>query len=206
MEDVMNPEVLISGNGAIKVAAVGDSLTYGYGLENREHDAYPSILAEMLGAHYQVHNFGLSGRSLLSTSDYPYLKEKSAQLSLQSEADIVIIMIGSNDSRPFIWNEQQFIAEYGNLVDRYTAMSSQPDVFLVVPPYVPTERFGLDNHVVKEKLQVLIPNIGEEKGLPVINLYQLTEGKNELYSDGLHLTAEGNRVIAQAIYQEIVEK
>ena len=43
MEDVMNPSVLILGQGAIKIAAVGDSLTYGYGLENRHQDAYPSI-------------------------------------------------------------------------------------------------------------------------------------------------------------------
>lgn len=42
-------------------------------------DAYPSILLELLGSHYQVANYGLSGRSLLSTSDYPYLKEKNAQ-------------------------------------------------------------------------------------------------------------------------------
>ena len=57
MEDVMNPSVLTLGQGAIKVATVGDSLTYGYGLENRQHDAYPSVLLEMLGTHYQVSNY-----------------------------------------------------------------------------------------------------------------------------------------------------
>ena len=36
MSDIMYPEVPTVGSGAVKVATVGDSLTYGYGLENRE--------------------------------------------------------------------------------------------------------------------------------------------------------------------------
>ena len=52
MEDVMNPSILTLGQGAIKVAAVGDSLTYGYGLENRREEAYPSVLLDLLGSHY----------------------------------------------------------------------------------------------------------------------------------------------------------
>lgn len=204
MSDIMYPEVLTIGNGAIKVATVGDSLTYGYGLENREGDAYPSILAEKLGHHYQVSNFGLSGRSLQSSSDYPYLAEKNAQLSLESEADIVIIMIGSNDSRSPYWNKERFIREYDELVDRYMKMPSQPDVYLLVPPYVPTSRFGLNNEIIRTELQEIIPRIAEERGLEWINFYPLTENHPEYYSDGLHLTPLGNRLIAEAVYTAIM--
>lgn len=202
----MNPKVLTLGHGAVKAAAVGDSLTYGYGLENRLQDAYPSILLEKLGSHYQVSNFGLSGRSLLSTSDYPYLKEKNARLSLESNADIVIIMIGSNDSRPAYWNRAQFLQEYRDFVKLYTAMPSQPDVFLVVPPFVPTSRFGLNNEVIKNDLQGIIPQIAKELGLPCINLYPLTEGHLEYYSDGLHLTPLGNHIVAEAIFSAVIRQ
>lgn len=205
MEDVMNPSVLTLGSGAIKIAAVGDSLTYGYGLENRVGDAYPSILLEKLGSNYQVSNFGMSGRSLLSTTEYPYLQEKNAKLSLESESDIVIIMIGSNDSRPAFWNREQFIKEYRELVALYIAMSSQPDVLLVVPPYVPTSRFGLNNAVVRDDLQEIIPQVAKEFKLPYVNLYPVTEGHLEYYSDGLHLTPLGNRVIAEAIYYALMQ-
>lgn len=203
MTDVMYPDVLVMGSGAIKVATVGDSLTYGYGLENREHDAYPSILSDLLGSHYQVHNFGLSGRSLQSTADYPYFKEKNAQLSLESQADIVIIMIGSNDSRGPYWNRERFTDEYRAMVESYLAMESQPDIYLVVPPFVPTSRFGLNNQIVKEDLQEIIPMVGREYNLPVINLYPLTEGQAAYYSDGLHLTPLGNQVIAQEIFSQL---
>lgn len=206
MSDVMYPEVLTVGNGAIKVATVGDSLTYGYGLENRERDAYPCILADKLGHYYQVSNYGLSGRSLQSTADFPYFKEVNAKLSLESEADIVVIMIGSNDSRGPYWNKERFIKEYREMVERYLSLASHPDVYLVVPPYVPTSRFGLNNQIVEEELQVIIPEIGATFGLPVINLYPITKGHAEYYSDGLHLTPLGNRVIAEEIYRAIIKE
>ncbi|HFI0150026.1 TPA: GDSL-type esterase/lipase family protein [Streptococcus suis] len=205
MSDIMYPEVLTVGTGAIKVAAIGDSLTYGYGLEDRIRDAYPCVLAELLGSHYQVSNFGLSGRSLQSTTDFPYLKEVNAQLSLESEADIVIIMIGSNDSRAPYWNRERFASEYRQLVERYMNLPSQPDVYVVVPPYVPTSRFGLDNSIIKEELQVIIPNIADDLGIKSINLYPVTEARMDYYSDGLHLTPKGNRIIAEEIYHHLFQ-
>ncbi len=204
MEDVMNPKILTLGHGAIKVAAVGDSLTYGYGLENRREEAYPSVLLDLLGSHYQVSNYGMSGRSLLSTSDYPYLQEKNAQASLQSDADIVIIMIGSNDSRAAYWNKEQFIKEYRAFAEAYLQMASQPEVFLVAPPHVPTSRFGLNNDIVRDELQAIVAETATDLGVHFVNLYPVTEGKMDYYSDGLHLTPLGNQVIAQEIFSALM--
>jgi lysophospholipase L1-like esterase len=204
MEDVMNPKILTLGHGAIKVAAVGDSLTYGYGLENRREEAYPSVLLDLLGSHYQVSNYGMSGRSLLSTSDYPYLQEKNAQASLQSDADIVIIMIGSNDSRAAYWNKEQFVKEYRTFAESYLRMASQPEVFLVAPPYVPTSRFGLNNDIVRDELQTIVAKTAADLDVHFVNLYPITEGKMDYYSDGLHLTPLGNQVIAQEIFSALM--
>ncbi|BDD41006.1 GDSL-type esterase/lipase family protein [Streptococcus ruminantium] len=206
MSDNMYPEVLTVGSGAIKVAAVGDSLTYGYGLENREKDAYPCVLADRLGAHYQVSNYGLSGRSLQSTADYPYFLEKNAQLLLDNDADIIIVMIGSNDSRAPYWNRERFQREYREMAERYMKLPSQPDVYLVVPPFVPTSRFGLNNRIIEDELQVMIPEIGKELGLSVINLYTLTKNHLDYYSDGLHLNPLGNQVIAEEIYRHLMNE
>ncbi|MEG2791940.1 MAG: sialate O-acetylesterase, partial [Odoribacter sp.] len=48
----------------IKVACVGNSVTYGYLIPNREKDCYPAQLARMLGEGYEVVNFGKSGATL----------------------------------------------------------------------------------------------------------------------------------------------
>ncbi|TCD46242.1 esterase [Streptococcus sp. X16XC17] len=205
MAENLYPEVLVKGSGAIKVATVGDSLTYGYGLNDRNIEAYPSILADKLGSRYQVHNFGLSGRSLQTTSDFPYFEEDNAKLSLLSEPDMVVVMIGSNDSRGPYWNKERFTVEYRQMVERYQSLVSQPDVFVVVPPFVPTSRFGLNNAIIKEELQVIIPQIAEEVGAHSINLYPLTEGHLEYYSDGLHLNYSGNQIIAEEIFSQLIK-
>ena len=54
----------------LRVACVGNSVTYGYGLRNRDRDAYPVRLQEMLDEYYgsgrfEVGNFGRSGATLL---------------------------------------------------------------------------------------------------------------------------------------------
>jgi len=56
----------------IKVACIGNSVTYGYGHENPEVTSYPSQLATMLGDDYEVGNFGKSGATLLRKGHRPY--------------------------------------------------------------------------------------------------------------------------------------
>lgn len=55
----------------IKVACIGDSVTYRYGLESRETDNYPAQLQQMLGDQYEVENFGKSGATLLKKGHRP---------------------------------------------------------------------------------------------------------------------------------------
>ena len=50
----------------IKVACVGNSITYGTGLADRDTEAYPVRLQEMLGDGYIVGNFGKPGATLLN--------------------------------------------------------------------------------------------------------------------------------------------
>lgn len=45
----------------IKVACVGNSITYGTGIKDREHFSYPVQLQKMLGDKYEVGNFGKPG-------------------------------------------------------------------------------------------------------------------------------------------------
>ena len=49
----------------LRVACVGDSITYGHGIRDREHDTYPAILDSLLGDKFDVQNFGVSGTTTL---------------------------------------------------------------------------------------------------------------------------------------------
>jgi lysophospholipase L1-like esterase len=55
-----------------RVAAVGDSITWGSGLADRERDSYPAHLGRMLGDQHEVRNFGVNGTTLLRKGDRPY--------------------------------------------------------------------------------------------------------------------------------------
>src|SRR5438270_834071 len=81
----------------IKVACVGDSITQGSGLQE---NTYPLQLQRMLGSNYEVRNFGVGGATLLEQGDKPYIQQKLYQDSLAFQPDVVVIMLGTNDSKP----------------------------------------------------------------------------------------------------------
>ena len=53
----------------IKVACIGDSITYGHGIKNWPKNNYPAILQQLLGDGYHVQNFGVSGQEVQDNSD-----------------------------------------------------------------------------------------------------------------------------------------
>lgn len=87
----------------IKVACVGDSITFGAGIKNREKDSYPAQLQAMLGSGFKVGNFGISARTLLKKGDRPYWKEQIYRDALAFQPDYVIIKLGTNDIKPKNW-------------------------------------------------------------------------------------------------------
>src|SRR5690606_25963367 len=81
----------------IKIACVGNSITYGSGIVDREHNAYPAQLRAMLGEGYEVRNFGVGGATLLNKGDKPYRKTEAYADALRFKPDIVFIKLGTND-------------------------------------------------------------------------------------------------------------
>src|ERR1017187_8508802 len=55
-----------------RVACVGDSITYGFGIADREHQSYPAQLGALLGSDWDARNYGVSGATLLKAGGAPY--------------------------------------------------------------------------------------------------------------------------------------
>ena len=64
------------------MACIGNSVTFGYGLPDRETQSYPFRLQQMLGDGYEVRNFGHSGATLLNHGHRPYTQQKAYQEAL----------------------------------------------------------------------------------------------------------------------------
>lgn len=195
--------------GQIKIACVGDSVTYGYGIHTWRKNNYPAQLQTALGDGFCVNNYGYSGRTAQSTGDRPYIREKLYEQSKAFAPDIVVFMLGSNDSKAFNWDKENFIKDYKALVQTYVDLESKPQVYVMAPPPVFEKggevKYHIEQDTIAKEIVPLTKQIAQEMGLECIDLYELFEGKPELFSDGCHPTATGAKIIAGAVQLKISE-
>jgi acyl-CoA thioesterase-1 len=119
----------------LKVACVGDSITEGAGLSNPTLESYPARLQRLTGTNnFLVRNYGVSGRTLLKKGDFPYWKESAFKQSQDWGPDVVIIKLGTNDSKPQNWRHStNFVADYEEMIGIYSSLPSHPRIFLCTP-------------------------------------------------------------------------
>lgn len=190
----------------IKIACIGNSITYGTLVENREKNNYPAQLQNMLGNKYDVKNFGVSGRTLLRKGNHPYWKENAFYEALIFNPNIVTIMLGTNDSkavnRPY-YNE--FEKDYTDLIDSFKILPSHPRIILLLPiPSFYEDRTSIYNPVIKEQIIPRIQNAAYKTGCEVLNLYALFIDKPDLLADKIHPTSLGATVIAKHLYEAVM--
>ena len=103
----------------IKVSCVGNSITYGMRLDDRERESYPAQLQALLGDRYEVGNFGKSGATLLRHGHRPYFDQEEFRQAMDFAGDIVVIHLGINDTDPRNWPHfrDEFVEDYLALID-----------------------------------------------------------------------------------------
>ena len=194
----------------IRISCVGDSLTYGSGvIKTREVDSYPAKLQKKLGTSHLVSNFGVRNATASADGDLPYIDSAQYKKSLESDPDIVLLMLGTNDSKTYNWRPTSYEEGIRSLVQTYKNLDTNPTVYLMISPYC----FSLDGSdiaeyqvqpkVVAGKIRDIVEKVAAEEGVEVIDLYSVTVGKEERYRDGIHFDAEGYKIIADYIYDII---
>ena len=190
------------GVNKIRVACVGDSITEGFGREDPR--SYPSALQEVLGDDYYVMNFGRGGTTLLSTGDFPYLSCEQYRSSLEADADVVLIMLGTNDGKSFNWvtgKNEGFGDELKALVNTYRSLPSHPVVYIMTSPTAFLETFS----IVPENVDLIASlqrGVAEELDCPLIDMHALTADKSSWFSDNIHPTEYGYSMFAEIIADE----
>jgi lysophospholipase L1-like esterase/pimeloyl-ACP methyl ester carboxylesterase len=191
----------------IKVACIGNSITYGSGIADRPRDSYPSQLARMLGEKWEVRNFGVGGRTLLKKGDYPFWKEEAYAQAKAFLPDVVIIKLGTNDTKPQNWKySEEFLSDYRAMVKELKALSSHPKIYLCKPVPVYASRWGINDSIVIHGVIPVVEKLAKEEDLPVIDLYTALSGKPSLFPDQIHPNAEGAGLMAKAISKTLTGK
>lgn len=200
--DPMAPIDPTAYKAPVKLACVGDSITQGGKKGN-----YPSQLQAMLGEQWEVKNFGHSGHTLLKKGDKPYWNSPRYQEALAFKPDVVIIKLGTNDTKPQNWRfKDEFAADYKALVESFQTLESKPRIYVCRP--VPV--FGKGNFgIVESGIQAEIPildALAKEMGLGVIDLHAVLEGKDKLVPDRVHPSKEGYGLMAAEICRVLTGK
>lgn len=193
----------------IKVACIGNSITYGAGLPNalRLKQCYPSVLQELLGDDYVVGNFGRSGATLLRNGHRSYFKLAHFKEALAMQADIAVIHLGVNDTDPRDWPNysDEFITDYSALIDSLRKVN--PDVRIIIARLTPIGakhyRFRTGTHCWRLLAQKAIENVAKHKGVELIDFNIPLRDRQNLMPDAIHPDATGYKLLAQTVYKGI---
>jgi lysophospholipase L1-like esterase len=192
--------------GPIRVACVGDSITSGFGLKNPQTDSYPARLQTLLGEKYAVENFGKNGATVLKKGHAPYWKAPQYKAALQFNPDQVVILLGTNDTRPenVGQHKAEFVPDYLELIRSFQALESKPSLWICYasPIYLP--RKGMTDAVLQNEIIPLIAEVSRQAGINAIDLNTVLSHQPELFSDGLHPNPAGAGVIAETVAAAIM--
>jgi len=191
----------------IKVACVGNSITYGYGIENREQNSYPSVLQRLLGKGYKVENFGHSGATLLSKGHRPYIQQEEYQKALAFAGDIVVIHLGINDTDPRNWSNHRndFVKDYLTLISSFK--KANPKARIVIARMSPLShrhpRFESGTRDWHAEIQQAIALVAQQTNAQLIDFHEPLYHFPQMLPDAVHPNAQGAAILAQVVYGAI---
>ncbi len=183
----------------VRVACVGDSITSSFG--------YPERLGVLLGDNYTVGNFGVGATTVSLHSRNPYLYQPKFQLAKAFQPDIVIIMLGANDAHPDNHKyNATFVEDYLELIRAFQALSSNPQVWMVLPPPIFANGTGLSTEHLAMQVVPMISQAAEEANVPVIDVYSALLNRSDYFLDGVHPNYNGAQAIASIICEAITSE
>jgi acyl-CoA thioesterase I len=189
----------------IKVACIGNSITFGHGLKKEE--TYPSQLQSLLGTDWIVGNFGVSGRTLLTKGDFPYIKEQAYADAKAFAPDVAIIKLGTNDAKPQNWKFQdEFIEDYTSLIKELEALPSHPLIIICLPVPAFGTNFRINDTIVNNQIPGLIKSVSKKNHVMLLDLHKPFEAHADWFGDKIHPDASGAKEMAVIISKKLIKK
>ncbi len=187
----------------VNIACIGNGVTYGIGVENREKNNFPQQLQYLLGTKYKVTNFGVVNAPVLSNGLNGYTQTAEFKKSKTINSDIIFIELGLDEINS---SDTAFISNFTNtledIVQSYTNSSARPRIVLLLPlPIFLNDSSLFNNSVIKNKIIPKIQKIAFEKNLEVLDLFSMFIDKQDLFLDKLHPSSLGGTLISKRLYE-----
>ncbi|MDA3958231.1 GDSL-type esterase/lipase family protein [Oceanispirochaeta sp.] len=176
-----NPSAELS---SIRIACVGDSLTYGYALPFRSYNSYPAQLGRRLSHPYEVMNFGINGACATWGDDF-YLNNSYEEI-LNWDPQIIVIMLGSNDTKKNNWiSSNAYILGLENIIE--TIRTPGDSVILMTPPPCGLNAFGIHDTPIRTVLIPALESYSDNAGYPLVDIYSEFGKGERIFLDNIHL-------------------
>ena len=172
----------------MKIICFGDSNTWGYDprgyFGGRYDHPWPELLAEKLCC--TVINWGENGREIpASAVDFP------------ADADLLIIMLGTNDLLQF-WTPEAACEKMERFLEAITL--NKDKILLIAPPsmkfgeWVQDQELIDDSITLSKEYQALSERLG-------IRFADARDWNISLACDGVHMTEEGHKAFAEGVIE-----
>ena len=210
---------------AIRVACIGNSITDGHGIDLAPRNGYPAQLQRLLGNDYWVKNFGVSARTMLNKGDFPYMNEMAWKDALAFNPDIVIIKLGTNDSKPYNWvHGAEFKQDLEQMITTLcpslaqsskkkgkkkskTVAPVKPQIFLCTPIPAFKSTWDISDNVIVNEIIPIQQEVAKKYGLNIIDLHTLyAQDGDKMLSDGIHPDGKGAQRLANIINEALRAK
>lgn len=208
----------ISKLNSLRVTCIGDSITEGGGCGT---NSYTYLLQDLFGDTAIVTNAGKSSQTMLKKglcNDLTlcsYWNTGAWQTALESQPDIVTIMLGTNDAKYFNWEGIQqnlgdyYSLDYVDMIKQLRSLTPQPEIYVLVPPplYEPYP-FDMNATIINEIYPIVMKDISTVTETNLISIYDAFREAEKTYTepltcDGCHPNAYANQIIADTIYSAI---
>lgn len=192
------------GVAQIRVACVGDSITWGQGASNSATTSYTAVLQTLLGSGYVVGNYGNPGKTMISNPNLgtvPYVTTAEYTNSTNWNPNIVVIQLGTNDALDGVWTPDggEFAADAQALINHYAALAAHPKIYICLPPAI----YGVGNVRAVHLENGVIPALRTVTGATLIDNYTPLRNVPEDFADEVHPSDAGHAILANDVYRAI---
>ncbi len=200
----------------VRVACLGDSITFGTGVSPRDKFSYPAQLGALLGDAYDVRNFGVGSTTLLVAGDKPYRRQPEFQMALKFNPDFVLVMLGVNDTCSVPrgnWEKSDaFVADARALLQtlhqpgRRVIVSLPPAILPATPGLKAERRADLEARAPRlEQIRGWWREAARAEEAEVLDLSDTLNPDPRLVVDGVHPTGAGYERIVRRYYERIAK-
>ena len=186
----------------VRVACIGDSITYGDQLADRDVQSYPAVLERLSQGRFVVGNFGVNGATALP--DIPFrswIDTAACRDALAFAPDAAVVMLGINDLLGYRERLDRFPAALREIVARFQALPSAPRVFLcTLTPLAPPDQAQDVNQAIRAAMNPAVRAVAAETGAAVVDVAAAFPCRMEWLPDGLHPSPAGAELIARTVF------